>query len=150
MQVILLEKIGKLGDLGQTVSVRPGFGRNFLIPQGKALPATAANQARFDADRADYEARQAKILAEAEALAAKLDEIEVKLARPAGAMDKLFGSVTNADIASYLKEQDVTVARNLIDVLQPIRTLGEHPVRIRLHPDVVREFDVIVEREVKQ
>nr|CRH04506.1 50S ribosomal protein L9 [Candidatus Magnetococcus massalia] len=150
MEVILLEKLGKLGDLGEMVKVRPGFGRNYLIPMGKALPATDENRAQFEAQRAEYEARQAEVLAEAEAVAAKIDEIKVTMDRPAGAMDKLFGSVTNADIASYYKEHDITIARNLIDVLQPIRTLGEHAIRIRLHADVVRVVNIQIERAVKQ
>ncbi|MEG3640882.1 50S ribosomal protein L9 [Magnetococcus sp. PR-3] len=149
MEVILLEKIGKIGNLGEVVKVRAGYGRNYLIPQGKALPATDENKAVFETQRAEYEARQAEILAEAETLASKVDEVAVVLERPAGAMDKLFGSVTNADIAAFYKEQGLSIPRNVIDVLQPIRTLGEHQVRVRLHPDVVRVMSINVERAVK-
>ncbi|ABK44958.1 LSU ribosomal protein L9P [Magnetococcus marinus MC-1] len=149
MEVILLEKIGKIGNLGEVVKVRSGYGRNFLIPQGKALPATSENKSVFEAQRADYEARQAEILADAETLAAKVDEVSVVMKRPAGAMDKLFGSVTSADIAVFYKDLGLNIPRNIIDVLTPIRTLGEHQVRVRLHPDVVRVISIQVERAVK-
>jgi large subunit ribosomal protein L9 len=150
MEVILLEKIGKLGDLGDSVRVRSGYGRNFLFPQGKALPATKENLAVFDARRAEFEARQKDVLDTANVLAAKIAEISVVLDRPAGATEKLFGSVTNADIANFFKDNDVDVVRSTIDIPQPIRTLGEHLVRIRLHPDVIPEITVMVERTVSR
>ena len=150
MEVILLEKIGKLGDLGDMVRVRGGYGRNFLVPQGKALPATKENRAVFDARRAEFEARQKEILDLANVLAEKIAAINVVLDRPAGATEKLFGSVTNADIASFFKDNDVEVVRSTIDIPRPIRTLGEHPVRIRLHPDVVPEITVTEERTVSR
>ncbi|MBF0454784.1 MAG: 50S ribosomal protein L9 [Magnetococcales bacterium] len=150
MEVILLEKIGKMGDLGDMVRVRGGYGRNFLVPQGKALPATKENRAIFDARRAEYEKRQSEILKTAKDLAEKIAEIQVVLDRPAGATEKLFGSVTNADIAAFFKEKGVDVIRSIIDIPQPIRTLGEHPVRIRLHPDVIPEITVLVERTVSR
>lgn len=148
MELILLEKIGKLGDLGSVVSVRNGYGRNFLIPQGKALPATKRNRIHFENKRLSFEARQDDIKSKAEHLAARINEVAVVLDRPAGSSDKLFGSVTNADIASFFKEKGIDVPRSTIDVPQPIRTLGEHPVRIRLHPDVVPEIIVSVLRRV--
>ena len=150
MELILLEKIGKLGDLGDVVKVRSGYGRNFLVPLGKALPATQANRAHFEAQRAAFEARQKEVMAAAEALAARIAGIEVVLDRPAGTSDKLFGSVTNADIASFLKEQGAEVPRGSIDVPHPIRTLGEHVVRVRLHPDVIPEVTVRIERRVQR
>ncbi len=150
MEVILLEKIGKLGDLGDVVKVRAGYGRNFLVPQGKALPATRKNREHFESQRAEFEARQSEILATAEALAVKVAEIQVVLDRPAGTSDKLFGSVTNADIAGFFKEKGVEIPRGAIDVPHPIRTLGEHPVRIRLHPDVIPEVTVLIERRVQR
>ena len=148
MEVILLEKIGRMGDLGALVKVRNGFGRNFLIPQGKALPATPENRERFEGERAAFEARQAEIKQVAETLAERIAEVEVVLDRPAGASDKLFGSVTNADIAGFFKEKGIDVPRSTIDVPRPIRNLGNHPVRIRLHPDVVPEVSVSVVRRV--
>ncbi|MBF0609763.1 MAG: 50S ribosomal protein L9 [Magnetococcales bacterium] len=149
MDVILLEKIAKLGELGAVVTVRPGFGRNYLIPSGKALPATAANRARFDAERAALEAKQQAIRAQAEELAAKIAEISVVLDRPAGSNEKLFGSVTNADIADYFKAKGVDVPRKAIVIAQPLRTLGTHAVQLRLHPDVSPEIKVRIDRSVK-
>lgn len=149
MDVILLEKISKLGELGAVVSVRPGFGRNFLIPGGKALPATAANRARFDQERAALEAKQATIRAEAEALALRLAEIQVVLDRPAGSNEKLFGSVTNADIADFFKSKGVDVPRKTIIIAQPLRTLGSHIIQIRLHPDVSPDVQIRIDRSVK-
>ncbi len=150
MEVILLEKIGKLGDLGDMVRVRGGYGRNYLVPQGKALPATKENRAVFDARKAEFEARQKEILDTANVLAEKVAAINLVLDRPAGATEKLFGSVTNSDIAAFFKENGVEVVRSAIDIPKPIRTLGEHPVRIRLHPDVVPEITVTVERSVSR
>ncbi|WP_130472256.1 50S ribosomal protein L9, partial [Candidatus Magnetaquicoccus inordinatus] len=148
MELILLEKIGKLGDLGTVVKVRNGYGRNFLIPQGKALPATPANRARFEAERQAFEARQEEIKQSAENLATQIQEVTVVLDRPAGSSDKLFGSVTNGDIANFFQEKGITVPRSTIDVPRPIRTLGEHLVRIRLHPDVIPEITISITRRV--
>ncbi len=150
MEVILLEKIGKLGDLGSVVQVRAGYGRNFLVPEGKALPATKKNRERFEVERAAFEARQADVFGRAEALAAQIAGIEVVLDRPAGSSDKLFGSVTNSDIATFFLERGIETPRGSIDVPQPIRTLGEHVVRIRLHPDIIPEVKVRVERRVNR
>ena len=150
MEVILLEKIGKLGDLGAVVKIRSGYGRNFLIPQGKALPATRKNRAQFEAQRAAYEARQTGILEVAKTLAVAIADVQVVMDRPAGNSDKLFGSVTNADIAQFFKEKGIDVPRSTIDVPYPIRTLGEHTVRIRLHPDIIPEVSVRIDRRVNK
>ncbi|MBF0460078.1 MAG: 50S ribosomal protein L9 [Magnetococcales bacterium] len=150
MELILLEKIGKLGDLGAVVKVRNGYGRNFLIPQGKALPATSVNRARFEKERLAFEARQETIKNNAETLAAQIQEIMVVLDRPAGSSDKLFGSVTNADIAGFFQDKGLTVPRSTIDVPRPIRTLGNHLIRIRLHPDVVPEITVSITRRANR
>ncbi|MBF0182959.1 MAG: 50S ribosomal protein L9 [Magnetococcales bacterium] len=150
MELILLEKIGKLGDLGTVVKVRNGYGRNFLIPQGKALPATPANRARFEAERQAFEERQEAIKQSAEELAARIQEVTVLLDRPAGSSDKLFGSVTNGDIAHFFQEKGIAVPRSTIDVPRPIRTLGEHLVRIRLHPDVIPEITISITRRVNR
>ncbi len=150
MDLILLEKIGKLGSLGDVVKVRAGYGRNYLVPQGKALPATRKNRDHFESQRAEFEAKQSDVLAVAETLAGRIAEIEVLLDRPAGTSDKLFGSVTNADISGFFKEQGVEIPRGAIDVPYPIRTLGEHLVRIRLHPDVIPEVAVRIERRVQR
>jgi large subunit ribosomal protein L9 len=149
MEVLLLEKINRLGNLGEIVRVRNGHARNYLVPQGKALIATRENRARFEAERSAFEAKQQEVLAQAEALAVRIREIQVTLQRPAGVMDKLFGSVTNSDIADFLTKSGVELPRNTIEINRPIRTLGEHGIRIRLHPDVVVEMPIRVERVVK-
>ncbi|MGN7613022.1 50S ribosomal protein L9 [Magnetococcales bacterium HHB-1] len=149
MEVILLEKISKLGNLGESVTVRAGYGRNYLIPQGKALPATEANRQKFEKQRQDFEQRQAEIKQQAEELAAKLDEVEIVLNRPAGVSEKLFGSVTNSDIAVFFREQELDIPRRLIEIPHAIRTLGEHKIILRLHPDVAPEMTVRVERSVR-
>ncbi|MBF0415749.1 MAG: 50S ribosomal protein L9 [Magnetococcales bacterium] len=148
MEVILLEKISRVGNLGEQVKVRGGYGRNFLIPQGKALPATKENRERFEKQKAEFLKRQEEILATAKELAAQIEGVSVVLDRPAGTTDKLFGSVTNADISSYYKEKGIDIPRSQIDVPHPIRVLGEHTIRIRLHPDVIPVVKVVVERRV--
>ncbi|MBF0124049.1 MAG: 50S ribosomal protein L9 [Magnetococcales bacterium] len=146
MEVILLEKIGKLGELGEIVRVKDGYARNYLLPRNKALFATKENRGRFETERLAFEQRQREVRAAAEALAARINEIAIILERPAGVMDKLFGSVTNNDIAQFLARNGIEVPRGIIEPVRPIRTLGEHAVRIRLHPDVVMEISVRVER----
>ncbi|HIJ84394.1 MAG: LSU ribosomal protein L9P [Magnetococcales bacterium] len=148
MEVILLEKISRVGSLGEQVRVRGGYGRNFLIPQGKALPATKENMERFEKQKAEFQQRQEQILATAKELAAQVEGISVVLDRPAGTTDKLFGSVTNADISGFFKEKGLDIPRSQIDVPHPIRVLGEHTIRVRLHPDVIPVVKVIVERRV--
>ncbi|MBF0189031.1 MAG: 50S ribosomal protein L9, partial [Magnetococcales bacterium] len=145
----LLEKVGKIGGLGETVKVRDGYGRNFLIPQGKALPATQNNREHFETQRAVFEERQQRVLASAQELAAKVEEVDVVLNRPAGSSEKLFGSVTNSDISDFYKENGLDIPRRDINVIHPIRTLGEHVVQVRLHPDVMPEVTVRVERSVR-
>lgn len=149
MEVILLEKVDNLGDLGEVVQVRGGFGRNYLLPQGKALPATRSNKARFEKQRAEFEARQEKVLAQAQALAEQVEGVDVVLERVAGSADKLFGSVTNSDIAEFYSAKGLDVPRKVIEVIHPIRTLGEHQVRLKLHPDVAPEVIVRVERALR-
>lgn len=148
MEVILLEKISRVGNLGEQVKVRGGYGRNYLIPQGKALPATKENRERFEKQKAEFQKRQEEILTTAKELATQIEGISVVLDRPAGTTDKLFGSVTNADISSYYKEKGLDIPRSQIDVPHPIRILGEHEIRIRLHPDVMPVVKVVVERRV--
>lgn len=149
MELILLEKVDKLGDLGQVVNVRPGFGRNFLLPQGKALPATPLNLARFEREKEQFEARQAEVLKTAQELSERVVEVQVVLQRTAGTSGKLFGSVTNSDIAGFFQENDVNLPRKVVEIVQPIRALGEHAVRLRLHPDVMPEITINVERAVR-
>ncbi|WP_018697868.1 50S ribosomal protein L9 [Amorphus coralli] len=136
MQVILLERIPKLGQMGDTVRVRDGFARNFLLPQGKALRANEANRQRFERDRAQLEARNLERRQEAEQVGNKLDGEKFIVIRQAGETGQLYGSVSTRDIAEILSEGGFSAGRNQVELNQPIKTLGVHDVIIRLHPEV--------------
>ncbi|PLX33042.1 MAG: 50S ribosomal protein L9 [Hyphomicrobiales bacterium] len=136
MQVILLERIAKLGQMGDVVTVKDGFARNFLLPQGKALRANKHNMARFDEQRAQLEARNLELKSEAEALAEKLEGQTFIAIRQAGDSGQLYGSVTNRDIAGLVTEGGFSVTRNQIVRDHPIKTLGLASVTISLHPEV--------------
>lgn len=145
MQVILLEKVANLGTLGDIVKVKDGYGRNFLIPQGKAKRATEANKAEFAAKRADLEKKQAEILAAAQARAEKLTGFMLQIAQKAGVDGRLFGSVTNYDIAEALNAQGYDVNKAEIRMPNgPLKTVGDHPVSVALHSDVVVDITVSV------
>ena len=145
MQVILLEKIVNLGSLGEVVKVRDGFARNYLIPNGKAKRATAANVAEFEQRRAELERAQAEALAKAQEHASKLDGLMVQVTQKAGVDGKLFGSVTNVDISNALKTQGFDVPKSAIRMPQgPLKTVGDHPLKIALHADVVVAVTVSV------
>lgn len=138
MEVILLENIKKLGGLGARVNVRPGYGRNFLIPQGKAVPATAANIASFDARRAELERQSAEILAQAQARADRLAEIVVSLPAKAGDEGKLFGSVGTRDIAEAVTRAGSALDKSEVRLPNgPLRMTGEFVVDVQLHADVM-------------
>lgn len=138
MDVILLEKVKNLGSLGDQVSVRPGYGRNFLIPQGKALPATANNVAAFEARRAELEQTQSDRLSSAQARAKQLTDASVVIARKVGGEGKLFGSVGSPDIAEAIASATgVSVTRQEIRLPEgPLRTTGEFAINVHLHTDV--------------
>jgi large subunit ribosomal protein L9 len=145
MQVILLEKIVNLGNLGEVVKVRDGFARNFLIPQGKARRATAENVAIFEQRRGELEAAQADALTKAQERAAKLDGFMIQITQKAGVDGKLFGSVTNVDIADALKKQGHEVPKAAIRMPQgPLKQVGDHPIKISLHADVIVTVTVSV------
>lgn len=145
MQVILLEKIVNLGSLGEVVKVRDGFARNFLIPQGKAKRATPENVADFEKRRAVLEKAQEEALVKAQEKAAKLDGLMVQITQKAGVDGKLFGSVTNVDIAEALKAQGVEVQKATIRMPQgPLKQVGDHPIKIALHADVIVTVTVSV------
>ena len=145
MQIILLEKIANLGQLGDVVKVKDGFARNYLIPQGKAKRATPDNLAEFEKRRAELEQAQAGALAEAQEKAAKIDGVMVQITQRAGVDGKLFGSVTNVDVAEALKAQGVDVPRSMIRMPQgPLKTVGDHPIKVALHADVVVTVTVSV------
>ncbi len=148
MNVILLEKINKLGELGDQVSVKAGFGRNYLIPQGKALPATEANVKMFEARRAELEAAAAEAVSAASTRAETLAGKEVVIVRKAGDEGRMFGSVTNADVAEALTAAGAGVEKREVRMPEgAIRELGEYDIEIHLHTDVNTTVKVIVEAE---
>ncbi len=137
MEVILLEKVGNLGDLGEKVKVKAGFGRNFLLPQGKAVPANKENLEVFEARRAELEAAAQQRLSEAQARADKLASVSVSIAANAGEEGKLFGSIGTRDVAEAITAAGVEVSKS--EVLMPegvIRELGEYEISLQLHSDV--------------
>jgi len=146
MDVILLERIEKLGQMGDVVAVKPGFARNYLLPRKKALRATEANRAVFDQQRAQLEAENLKHREEAERVARDMDGMTVIIVRQASDSDQLYGSVTPRDIASGITEAGVTADRRQIKLDQPIKTVGMHPVRVDLHPEVSVEVIANVAR----
>jgi large subunit ribosomal protein L9 len=145
MQIILLEKVTNLGALGDIVKVRDGFARNYLIPQGKAKRATRENLAEFEQRRAELEKAQNEHLTTAQEKAEKLEGLAVQIAQKAGVDGKLFGSVTNADIAETLKEQGFDIQKSAIRMPQgPLKNVGEHSLKVALHTDVVVTINVSV------
>jgi large subunit ribosomal protein L9 len=150
MQVILLEKIRKLGDLGETVKVRQGFGRNYLIPQGKAVPATPENVAKFEARRAELEKAQAEALAAATARAEQLGALTITLVRKAGAEGKLYGSVGTVDIAEEVTKAGVELHKHEVKLPDgPFRLIGEYDVALNLHADVDARIRLIIQPETE-
>ncbi|WP_421723301.1 50S ribosomal protein L9 [Bauldia sp.] len=146
MDVILLERIARLGQMGDIVRVRDGYARNFLLPQGKALRSTSENRKRFDEQRAQLEARNLERKHEAEAVAEKLNGQSFIVIRQAGETGQLYGSVTARDLAEILDEGGFTVSRSQINLNQPIKTIGMHTVAIALHAEVESEVTVNVAR----
>ena len=148
MQIILLEKVVNLGNLGDIVKVKDGYARNFLIPSGSARRATEANKAEFEAKRVELEKAAAAKLAEAQAEGEKLNGSTVKLSQKAGVDGRLFGSITNADIADALKAQGFTVAKAQVRMPNgPIKTVSSSSVEVALHTDVLVEVTVEVTGE---
>lgn len=150
MEVILLEKVANLGGLGDTVKVRSGYGRNYLIPQGKAKPATAENIAFFEAQRAELERKAAEELATAESRAEKLNALEIKITANAGDEGKLFGSVGPQDVAEAITAAGVEVGRHEVRMPEgPIRATGEYSIELHLHADVNANVAVTVVGEAQ-
>ncbi len=149
MQVILLEKVAKLGRLGDEVKVRPGYGRNYLIPNGKAVMATPDNKAQFEARRQELEKAAAEALAAAQARAAKLNELSVQIACKAGDEGKLFGSIGTADIASAVSAAaGIEVAKSEVRLpAGALRNVGEYDIDLQLHADVEAQVKVTVVAE---
>jgi large subunit ribosomal protein L9 len=148
MQIILLEKVVNLGQLGEVVKVKDGYARNYLIPQGKARRATKDAIADFETRRAELEKAQADRLSAAQAVANKLNGSTVNLAEKAGVDGRLFGSVTNFTVADALKSQGHEVDRSMVRMPDgPIKTIGEYEVQVALHSDIVADVKVTVEAE---
>ena len=150
MQIILLERIEKLGQMGDLVSVKPGYARNYLLPQGKALRANKANMERFELERAQREADNLTKRSEAEAEAKKMDGLAVNMVRAASEMGQLFGSVTSRDIAEAITEAGFTINRSQVIMDRAIKTLGLTDTRIRLHPEVSVSVTVNIARSLAE
>ena len=148
MEVILLQKVANLGNIGDKVKVKPGYGRNYLLPQGKAALATSANLAKFEARRAELEKLAADSFESAKLRAGQLDNFRLKLVTKAGGEGKLFGSIGTADIAEALSKQDIRIERAEVRLHSgPIRVVGEHHVKLHLHSDVIVDLPVDVVAE---
>jgi len=151
MEVILLERVGKLGHMGETVKVKDGYARNFLLPRGKALRATEANKKKFEAQRHDLEARNLALKGDAAAKSDKLDGKSFVIIRTAGETGQLYGSVSARDIADIIAAAiGFSVHRNHVALLAPIKTLGLHRVAVHLHPEVEATVIVNVARSAEQ
>ena len=150
MQVILLERIGRLGQMGDTVTVKDGYARNYLLPQGKALRASEANKERFEKERATLETRNLELKSEAEGVAAKLNDQIFVVIRQAGDTGQLYGSVSTRDIADIITEAGYSVSRNQVQLDKPIKMLGVHPLHVTLHPEVIISVNVNVARSEEE
>lgn len=150
MEIILLERIEKLGQMGDVVDVKPGFARNFLLPRKKALRATEENRRRFEEQRVQLEAVNIERRGEAEKVAAKLDGLSVTLIRQAGEAGQLYGSVTAREIASETTAAGFTIERQQVQLGHPIKALGIHAVRVDLHPEVSARVNVNVARSEEE
>jgi large subunit ribosomal protein L9 len=144
MQVILKEDVHNLGKAGELVKVKPGFGRNYLIPQGKAVIATEGNVKQIEHEKKLIAAKQAQLSKDAQAMADRLASVEVQIERQVGEEDKLFGSVTSRDIESALKDKGVTIDHKKVHMPEPIKTIGYHTVEIKLGTGVTGKIKVVV------
>src|SRR5262245_11814255 len=150
MEVILLERIGKLGQMGDVVRVKDGFARNFLLPRGKALRATVDNKKRFEEMKTELHARNLEMKNEAGKLAGKLDGKSFVVLRQASESGQLFGSVSARDIAALLKDDGAEISRSLIALNAPIKTIGQYKVPLALHPEVEVAITVTVARSADE
>lgn len=150
MQIILLERVEKLGQMGDLVTVKPGYARNFLLPQGKAMRANKANLERFEAEKAQREADNLQRRGEAENEAKKMSGLAISMVRAASEMGQLFGSVTSRDIAEGVTEAGFTIQRSQVVMDKSIKTLGLHDIRVTLHPEVAVTVVVNVARSLDE
>ena len=146
MEVILLQRVPKLGQMGEIVRVKDGYARNFLLPRGKALRANEGNKKRFETQRAHLEARNLELKTEAESVFGKLDGQTYVIIRQAGETGQLYGSVSSRDIADAVTAGGVSVNRNQVAIMLPIKTIGLHKVPVQLHPEVEATVTIIVAR----
>jgi large subunit ribosomal protein L9 len=147
MEVILRTYVENLGNRGEIVKVAPGYARNYLLPRKLALPATEGNKRHVERERKIVEAREADERAQAQAIAARLESVEIILHRRVGDTEQLYGSVTSSDIADFLKSKGFEIDRRKLILPEPIKTLGEHGVPLRMHRDVTVSLKVQVARE---
>ncbi len=150
MDIILLERVAKLGQMGEVVSVKQGYARNFLLPQGKALRVNAANMATFEAQKAQLEAQNLETKKEADAMHAKLDGETFIVIRSASDGGNLYGSVTTRDAAEAATEAGFTVDRKQVALIDPIKELGIHDVHVKLHPEVTATIKINVARSTEE
>ena len=150
MQVILLERVSKLGQMGDVVDVRPGYARNFLLPQGKALTASDGNVAAFEGRKSQLEAENLETKKEADAMARRLDGQKFVIIRQASDAGALYGSVTTRDAAEAATEAGFTLGRGQVALQRPIKYLGLHPVTVNLHPEVEIEIELNVARSMEE
>ncbi|HEY5278779.1 MAG TPA: 50S ribosomal protein L9 [Pseudolabrys sp.] len=150
MEVILLERVGRLGQMGETVRVKDGFARNFLLPRGKALRATAENKKNFEGMRADLEKRNLEAKGDAGKLASKVDGKSFVVLRQASETGQLFGSVTTRDIARLIAEDGSEIAKGQVAINAPIKSIGQYKVPIALHPEIEVSVTVIVARSADE
>jgi large subunit ribosomal protein L9 len=147
MELILRDDVEKLGRRGDIVKVKDGYARNFLLPRGLGMPVTAANKAMIDKERKAHEARLAKEKAEFESLAGRIAGLRFVAPRKVGESDLLYGSVTAADIAEFLKGKGIEIDKRKVQLDEAIKHLGEHEVKIKLHPEVLATIKLLVTKE---
>jgi large subunit ribosomal protein L9 len=150
MNVILLERVPKLGQMGDVVKVKPGFARNFLLPQKKALRATKDNITYFESQRKTLEAQNLERRGEAEAVGTKMTDLKVVLIRQASEALQLYGSVTSRDIADGAVAAGVKIERSQVELDKPIKSLGAHKIKVHLHPEVTIEITAVVARSLDE
>ena len=150
VELILLQRVEKLGQMGELVKVKPGYARNFLLPQAKAVRATKANRERFERERVQLEAQNLKRREEAERVAERVAGLTVTLIRQASESGALYGSVSSRDIAEAAIAAGLTITRNQVLLVHPIKTLGISPVRVELHPEVIIDIKVNAARSVEE
>ena len=147
MELILRDDIEKLGRRGEVVNVAAGYGRNYLLPRGLAIPVTAANKAMIEKERKHWAARMVKEKEECEALAARIAELRFVAPRKVGENDVLYGSVTSSDVGEFLESKGIEIDKRKVVLEDPIKTLGEHEVKVRIHPEVQATLKLLVTKE---